>query len=104
VNAGAQWGKSGGGKKGEGKIGNGKGSGGKVGDGKGGEDKKGMSEAQKDLVPSVDGRKVCLAFMSVKSCKRDDCLFLHDTSKEVPDGLRNYFRKRFGAVKPKDKQ
>ena len=53
---------------------------------------------------SVDERKVCLAFMSVKDCKRPECLFLHDTSQDVPGGLRNYFRKRFGAAKGKAKQ
>ena len=42
---------------------------------------------------SVDERKVCLAFMSVKDCKRPECLFLHDTSQDVPEELRNYFRK-----------
>ena len=100
VNAGSQWGKSslsGGGSmkpNDRSKGGNGKND-------KEDDKKKGMSEAQKDLVPEVNGRKVCLAFMSVRDCKRKDCLFLHDISKEVPEGLRNYFRKRFGASKPK---
>ena len=104
VNAGAQWGKPAGAKKGDGKSSDGRTSDGKAGDGKGGDAKKGMTEAQKELVPSVEGRKVCLAFMSAKDCKRSDCLYLHDASKDVPEGLRNYFRKRFGVVKPKSKQ
>ena len=102
VNAGAQWGKASSGTVGGGKNYKGDGNGGK-GD-KGDKDKsekpKGMSDAQKELVPSVNGRKVCLAYMSIRDCKRKDCLFLHDASPEVPEGLRGYFRKRFGAPKP----
>ena len=105
VSAGAQWGKTssysgGGGDGGGGKKSDAKKGDGNKGDGKSDGNKgKGMSDSQKDLVPSVDGRKVCLAFMSIRDCKRKDCLFLHDASPEVPEGLRNYFRKRFGAVK-----
>ena len=55
-----------------------------------------MSEEQKNLVPKIGDRKVCLANMSARGCITNDCHFLHDGTAVVPQGLKNYFRKRFG--------
>ena len=118
VSAGAQWGKTttpgtGNGGRGDGSRGGrgdgargdgGRGDGGKGEGGKGDKSKKAMTEAQKDLIPVINGRKVCLAFMSTRDCKRPECIFLHDASPEVPEGLRNFFRKRFGPAKSAPQQ
>ena len=62
--------------------------------------KRGMPDAQKALVPIVDGRSICLANLSVRGCKRpDNCKYSHETSKPVPLALETFFKNRFGAKK-----
>ena len=117
VTAGAQWGtqqRGGGGRGGGGTTGGGTGNG--VGSGgRGGgpkttasrstEEKPSkppltMSDEQKLLVPMVGDRKVCLANMSSRGClSKGECPFLHEETAEVPNGLKNYFKKRFGNAR-----
>ena len=60
----------------------------------------GMSEAPKALVPTKEGRQVCLANLSVRGCKRgENCTYHHDDTADVPPELSAYFKKRFGASK-----
>ena len=67
---------------------------------KGGDKGKGLTEAQKALVPTINGRSICLANLSVRGCKRGDgCTYLHDSTKDVPPSLASYFKKRFGPKK-----
>ena len=114
MTAGAQWGttqpRAGGGRGGGG---DGNGNGGKGGSGtksttntgKVDEEKSSkppltMSDEQKLLVPMVGDRKVCLANMSARGClHKGVCPFLHEDTAEVPNGLKNYFKKRFGNVR-----
>ena len=119
VTAGSQWGttqsRSGGGRGGGSTGGNqasgnasgnaARGNGGTSSTLKNGEDKPTkppltMSDEQKLLVPMVGDRKVCLANMSQRGCKsKGEYPFLHEDTAEVPSGLRNYFKKRFGNAR-----
>jgi hypothetical protein len=61
--------------------------------------KKALSDVEKAAVPMVDGRRVCLAFLSAKGCNRaDSCPFNH-ADANLPAILEPYFKRRFGKRK-----